>query len=365
MKKLLKSKLAIVILFDILTSVFFIIFNIWPKFTLSFYHKGLFPVFTLIMGKTSDLVPFSLTEAVITLLLILTISLSIRTALKIFQKRTTLKKASLQVVKYLFILSSLIICWFYWIWGFNYFCQPLNLKITVQKETNQWDKIFEEGLYYFIEQTNKTYKSINSKETDQPEIFKQTKEILFSFTKKKMNPAKRVKYLYSSLLDKTNTVGAISPFFLESHLANELIYSEIPFTLAHEKSHLFGVTSEAEANYIAFLVCYFSDNPFYQYSACFEVLIYFLNQYRRTHSKEEYQKVKKLILPEILAEYEQLNKRLKKNDTWLSRRFLDFYDWYLKTNKVSAGLKSYSQMVHLVINNEKIQKEIADYSESN
>lgn len=48
----------------------------------------------------------------------------------------------------------------------------------------------------------------------------------------------------------------------------------VPFTAAHELAHQRGIAREDEANFIAFLVCITSDDPYLQYSGYMNLLLY-------------------------------------------------------------------------------------------
>src|SRR5205085_5071164 len=49
--------------------------------------------------------------------------------------------------------------------------------------------------------------------------------------------------------------GMTDPFFLETLVASDLLPFERPFVIAHEWSHLAGLTDEGEANLAGWLAC--------------------------------------------------------------------------------------------------------------
>jgi hypothetical protein len=122
---------------------------------------------------------------------------------------------------------------------------------------------------------------------------------------------------------------------------------DFPFTLAHEKAHQFGIASEAEANLIAFVTCYSSENSELRYSACRNLLLYFLSD---AASMKDYKDIIKKLDPEVIKDLQMRqdyylglrNRTLEKAQTFI-------YNIFLKSNHISKGVRNYGQVVGLVI----------------
>lgn len=84
----------------------------------------------------------------------------------------------------------------------------------------------------------------------------------------------------------------------------ELLPVQLPFTYAHELSHLLGVSNEAEANYWAYRVCRSSKRPAVRYSAYFGLLPYVLVNASFVLTEEEFREWIKTIRPEVVKDYE-------------------------------------------------------------
>lgn len=65
---------------------------------------------------------------------------------------------------------------------------------------------------------------------------------------------------------------------------------EMPFSLAHEYAHYLGIAGEAEASFLAFLVCTASDFEYIKYSGALSVLEYFISDIYK-NDREEYQRL--------------------------------------------------------------------------
>ena len=94
----------------------------------------------------------------------------------------------------------------------------------------------------------------------------------------------------SKLMPYTRISGVYSFFTGESNVSISYPDFMIPFTTAHEMAHQRGIAREDEANFIAFLVCLKSNDPFIRYSGLTEILRYLLDSVYITDT-ELYQKV--------------------------------------------------------------------------
>lgn len=154
----------------------------------------------------------------------------------------------------------------------------------------------------------------------------------------------------SGLESAMGILGYIGPFFCESHLNTDLPAADIPYTFAHEYSHLLGVSSEAEANWWAFQCCRSSDIPEMRYSAYFGIVSAVLSNAARLLSEEDFNQWALTISPEVRKD---LNDNI---NYWRSKRIplLDdaqkrIYDIFLKSNNIPSGMKNYSEVIGLMM----------------
>lgn len=341
---------------------FYLLFTYNPALTEKLYSRGLYPHLAFFMGKLFDPVFFSVTEV---LLVGSGLFLSVRLFMGIIRFKNE-KRSKLPLLKRFvltcFVLVSLVLNWFYWMWGFNYYRPPL--KIT-EKNTpaspEAEDEYFEQLLFFLINRANTLYSGQPPhREQINREVNRNIHTTLEQISDLSMFPAGRIKQSAAGFLYRTNTLGVISPFLIEGHVSKKIFDSEFPFTIAHEKAHLYGYANEMEANFIAFLTCLNSGDTYVQYSGYVEILSYFLYEYRKTHTADEYKKLYLRVRPEIREEYKQQYERFKKHTGKLNDCFRDLYDFYLKANKVAGGKKSYSMVVSLVLKSEHIQKKMAE-----
>ncbi len=389
--------IRILLILDALFIVFLIIFNLSSLITEVTYSKGLYPLLAFIMGGITDLVSFSITELVFTLLIIVVL---IRIALGIYRViggQRTFKNVFFHFIKQSFILISIAFISFYFLWGFNYFRKPLEAKsddFSLDIEIS--DELFEDTLFSFIEKANELYLSNVARRGHQyRELEKIVDRAVRTTIEKldgtKVRPAIKSKTSLTGFLENSNTLGMISPFFLESHLSKELLDSELPFIMAHEKVHLYGYANETEANYIAFVSCARSKDTHLRYSAYTQILRYFLSQYKRNlrsksvqeaekvtgrsfdelgeelqkeyleKASDKYETIYNRLRSEIRDDYLKQAERYRTHDTAFSRTIRDLYNVYLIVNNVPEGVVAYSHVVQMILRT----KSLGTFTETN
>ncbi len=347
------------LIIDAIFVIIYLIFKFSPLMTEQIYSKGIFPFISLLLGFITDFFAFSLSEILVILFFLFILILPFRIIIYSVKKKISFIKTAFLFLKTYFIVFSAVIIWFYTIWGFNYFRKPL-LK---NRETLINEEQFDRTTRFIISKANELYTDNDlSKKESEKLVYKELHSSIKQLTGEKIFPAKKIKHTFTNTLENTNTSGMISPFLLESHLSKELLPAEIPSILAHEKSHLYGIAHETEANFIAFYTCIRSENRFIRYSGYFEVLSYFIDQYRSKHTEEEYTKLRRSIREEIREEFKKQKERYEKHKSKLNDMILDAYDIYLKSNSISQGSKAYSQVVEMIISSNILEDEMKNFN---
>ena len=306
-----------------------------------YYSAGIYPFIAKLFSSFSHNIPFSLWDIFWIIIILLIIS---GLVLVIF-KKIKFGWYGLRVGQ----LVALLYSFFYIVWGFNYFRPAIETRIGWEKP-NADVKVFRSILDSMIIRTNLSYTSVSA--SDYSTIDQLVEE---SFLKNSVelglrypNGTRRPKtMLFSSYFAKLGVSGYFGPFFNEIHLNSRLLPMDYPFSLAHEKSHQFGVTSEAEANLVAFVICTTSEDRRLQYSGNLFLLLYFLADASYLKDYHDYiNKIDKRVIQDFRYRrryYEGLeNKTLDKMQTAVN-------DAYLKANNVEHGILNYNQVVALVI----------------
>ena len=139
--------------------------------------------------------------------------------------------------------------------------------------------------------------------------------------------------------------GMTDPFFLETLVVSDLLPFERPLVIAHEWSHLAGLTDEGEANFAGWLACV-RGSPADQYSGW----LFLYQELAAVLTRPDRQALAAALGPTPRADLDASYARLRRNlEPRLSAVAWQAYDSYLKSNRVSAGARSYDQVVQLAL----------------
>jgi hypothetical protein len=139
--------------------------------------------------------------------------------------------------------------------------------------------------------------------------------------------------------------GMINPFGLEVLANPDLLPFERPFVLAHEWAHLAGYAHEAEANFVGWLTALRADARA-QYSAW--LFLYW--QISGEVGEQDRARLAAALEPGPRRDVEAIIERLRRG-RWpmLQRAGWAAYDQYLKANRVDEGIRSYGEVVTLIL----------------
>lgn len=154
--------------------------------------------------------------------------------------------------------------------------------------------------------------------------------------------------LLSVPMSYTHITGVYSYFTGEANLNVDFPDYTLPFTAAHELAHQRGIARENEANFIAYLVCISSDDPYIRYSGYLSMYEYVASALYSANSDLYYEARAEL---DLAVRYEQ----------WAYSQFFDRYrdsvagevsgtvnDTYLKLQG-TEGTRSYGLVVDLAV----------------
>lgn len=308
------------------------------------YARRIYPCFLFILSPFSSLFPFSIGDCFIYgsvggILGYLIYSLAKR------------KKRSLVLLNLLEYLAWVYV-WFYFAWGLNYFRNDFyhRTHIAYVKYT---EKSFKHFLTDYTEDLNRSYipQGSLSREQMQKEIQKLYPPLIQSFHLSPLSSHPSPKpMLFTSLMSGVGVLGYMGPFFLEYHVNGELLPVQYPFTYAHEVSHLLGVSSEAEANLCAYLICTRSEEAYIRFSGYLSLLPYVLANAQSVLSENEFKEWVTTISPEIKMIYREKVAYWQAKYSPLIGRIQDaLYNSFLKSNNIPSGQQNYSEVVGMLI----------------
>lgn len=154
--------------------------------------------------------------------------------------------------------------------------------------------------------------------------------------------------LCSKLMSYGNITGIFVPFTFEANINTDVPAYSIPASMCHELSHLRGYMREDEANFIAYLTCERSGNPDFEYSG--DMLAFVLANNAlfgvdQTAGSKNYSR----LSDGVKHDFEANNTYWKQFEGPVAKVSQKVNDSYLKANSQDDGIKSYGRMVDLLL----------------
>ena len=213
------------------------------------YARNVYPIFARVLSHFSSLFPFTVGDlfiygSIAGLVLYLSYALI---------RRRNRWLAVRRVVEYL----AWVYVWFYMAWGLNYFRENFYVRTQTPYQKYSEEK-FQAFLQDYTEKLNAAWVPVDTidKAVVRKEVLKGYRQLPEKFGLMKPQPYLREKtMLWSRLMSGVGVLGYIGPFFIEYHLNRQLLPVQYPATYAHEMAHVLSVSSEAEANLYAYLIC--------------------------------------------------------------------------------------------------------------
>lgn len=332
--------------------------NANPSLIDKVYTKGIYLIFSRIIGFITSLVPFSLAEFIIyyggAVAALTYIVFLIKKLAKTRKKRLfLLKKAAVSIASvlsiwyFLFIITS----------GFNY----NNISFA---EQSGWDiaPSSAEELYLvcydLAEKANEYRELVNEDENGMvlaQDVWATAKEAptLFSALEKDYPMlggwAPRAKPVMASIgMSHLNITGIFIPFTYECNVNTDIPDYWIPATMLHETAHYKGFMREEEANFLAYFASIHSDNYDFKYSGVMTALSHALNKLYSADS-EKYFEVTAMLSDKVQLDREINYNYWKSFEGIVADTSSAVNDVYLRANNQVSGVKSYGEMADLLL----------------
>lgn len=309
-----------------------------------FYADFCYPVIQTVLSLMSCIFPFSLEEITVLFFAFLFI--------RIIWVAIRKKLGFLYWFKNTALTVMWLVVWFYMGWGNNYFRTPLYERAGVERkhfDHDEFSRFVADYTYELNRVAGATVMTDRVNLEKDVNVFYQLEPNGLGYAKlHKWQRTKRV--LLTPLYSWVSVLGYMGPFWCESQLNPDLTETEYPCTLAHEKAHLAGVTSEAEANYWSYVYCSRSDDDGVRYSGYLHLLPYVIINARSLFNGQEYDEWIANVSPIAIADYR------KNSEYWQNKRvrLLDdiqyrMMDTMLKSNSVSKGADDYIGVIGMII----------------
>jgi hypothetical protein len=158
-------------------------------------------------------------------------------------------------------------------------------------------------------------------------------------------PGRLKKTMYGPYFRWTSVDGMVNPFALEVLANPDLLPYERSFVAAHEWAHLAGYAHEAEANFVGWLTCVRAGVP-----ARYSAWLYLYWQISGEVSPEERAGLRKALDAGPRRDIDAIVDRLRRGQLPMLRNASwRVYDHYLRANRVAEGVRSYGEVVTLLL----------------
>ena len=321
-----------------------------PELVEKYYSTGLYPYISDALRWLYGWIPFSLGDVLYALLVVIAVRY-------IYKNRLSIRLKPLPFIRDILVVSAIAYFSFHMLWGLNYYRQPiyktlaLNATYTTQ-ELYDFTKVL-------VKKTNTAHSSVSIMDTVQvaipyshTEIFEKTAQGFDQLNSQLpdfhyQNPSIKGS-LYSLLLTYMGYGGYLNPFTLESQVNQKIPNSRFPVVSCHEIGHQMGYAAENEANFIGYLAALNNEDQYIRYAALSYALSYCLAEIR-TQDEEQFKELYSQVNRGVQKDYEELNRFWVSYENPLEPFFKIFYNSFLKANNQSAGIKSYSLVVGLLV----------------
>ncbi len=255
-------------------------------------------------------------------------------------------------------LLGLLVFLFYVLWGFNYDRVRLGLQIglevkpvdapTLKAEADRTEQALSERRALIPGSTAAVIGPWALPRDLESGIRRSLVKILSDFGYPVAGRA-RVRPLWpGAWLMRFASTGFYFPYLAEGYIAANLTPAEKPFVMAHEMVHVYGIADEGAANFLGYLACESSTDPFIRYSGELAYWQYVFPELAKV-SRDDAKTLAGRVPPGVRADLRAIYENWERYRGRLQETAQRVYGQYLKSQGVEEGLKSYDRFVALVV----------------
>lgn len=323
-----------------------------PEMIEAYYSRGFFIGIRKMIGATVGWLPFPLIYLFFGILVMWLLFRLLKMEWRQLRTWKGWGLASLNIGAFL----GGVVFFFFFLWGFNYGRIPFTKQLGLTLEPIPVDTLFMK-----LEQETKEVLALRHQlvgdqaitvsdqqmPTDLEELARSSvKEILADLGYPNEGIVRGRFLRPRGIFLHFSSAGLYWPFVGEGNIDSGLHPLQQPFTLAHEIAHGYGITNEGVCNFIAYLACQQSENTYLKYSGKIAYWRYLAIAYQGL-KKDQYWEYRNQLPVGFQADLEAINQTLAQYPD-IMPRFRNFaYDQYLKSQGISEGLASYSQIIML------------------
>ncbi len=247
-------------------------------------------------------------------------------------------------------IGAVLYLWFLCVWGLNYQRQPLREQLDFRE-----DRITRDALRVLAARTVDALNALHpnahaagwpdfesTPDVLEPAFVRAQRDLALPWTAHAGRPKRT---LFNFYFTRVSIDGMTGPFFLETLANGTLLPFERAATVAHEWSHLAGYADESEANFVGWLVC-MRGPVSAQYSGWLSLYGTIAGALPRSERDDLMQRLDEGPRADLGA----MSDRVRRHAVpAASRAGYALYDRFLKANRVEAGVRSYGEVLRLLL----------------
>jgi hypothetical protein len=312
------------------------------------FSTRLYPAVQTIVTPLSNLVPFALFDLLTCAAALTIVVVTVRGVRRARQQRRF--GPLLAAVGRLATAAAVAYLAFLVLWGLNYRRVPMTERLQMNDETPTTEAVVGLGRQA-VEQLNTLYSQAHRIGWTVEPRYDTGLHRAFALVQQQLSeappavPGRLKQTIYGPYFRWTSVDGMINPFALEVLANPDLLPFERPFVAAHEWAHLAGFADESEANFVGWLVCLRAEAPA-RYSAWQYVYWQVYGEVANEH---------RLALRDALADgprrdLDAIADRVRRGQLPMLRNASwRVYDQYLRANRVEEGIRSYGEVITLIL----------------
>jgi hypothetical protein len=312
------------------------------------FSIGLYPRIQRVLTPLSNAVPTALFDWLILISVIAAVTLLVR-GIRAARRERRWAPAGIGLVRTLSVVAVLYLL-FLSLWGFNYRRVPMRERLLFGSVAVNANDVMRLG-NRAVDEMNALYPAAHQPNAFGNEWQEPSLRHAFTLAQAMLSdgppvvPGRLKSTAFGTWFRWTSVDGMVDPFALEVLVNPDLLPFERPFVAAHEWSHLAGFADESEANFVGWLTCIRASPPA-QYSGW----LYLYWQISGELGEADRAKLWERVAPGPRSDIAAIRERLLRGQLPLLRMASwRIYDQYLKANRVESGVRSYGEVVTLIL----------------
>ena len=326
-----------------------LIFALSPDAFELVYFQGVFPIIRKIQYPIGSALPFS---GYYLLILIAIAWLTWRVP------KSKIQRKWLSFGRRLLNFCSVLIALFLILWGYNYVGPSLSERMSLAETNDQYD-VAKLYLYVMNEAAEKRERielpmdttSVEDleDEIDIQQLNTAVKGVLSELSYPTDTDVALRQVKPSGALRRVGIRGIYNPFTGEANVESDAGHLTGTFTAAHEMAHAYGITSEGEANLVAYMALIHSGNPIWEYSAAYSLWRYTAGEVNQKLEEADRAILAKAIPIELQIDRLAIWRRKNNAPPYFPELSEAVNDSYLKIQGVEGGTDDYNSFVALYL----------------